>query len=289
MTCSMTACSRCSASTSVISSTRLVIRQKWRQSGHSSACAPTSRVRLTISLRCRRGRSRRSAPRLRRGSRSVCQASSSIASTAARTRFDHPHPDRVLPAGLLQPLEHLGVPESRVGAEQLDAGRAGTLDPGDQLVAEALLPFWVFAEPFRSRMCSASRVSARVAFVARRPVQGTPGRHPHRPHAPVRRGHEPLSTPPGARPSCRGGTLTRKRRRRVGAGAQMAKAILGLARTPTPTEAADELALAVCHAGASALLRLAGQALGLTTPAEPASEVSATHKLHPGRRLRSST
>jgi crossover junction endodeoxyribonuclease RuvC len=39
---------------------------------------------------------------------------------------------------------------------------------------------------------------------------------------------------------------------------QMAKALLGLERTPTPTHAADALAVALCHATAPALLRLAG-------------------------------
>jgi Holliday junction resolvasome RuvABC endonuclease subunit len=40
----------------------------------------------------------------------------------------------------------------------------------------------------------------------------------------------------------------------------MAKALLGLERTPTPTptHAADALAVACCHATAPALLRLAG-------------------------------
>jgi Holliday junction resolvasome RuvABC endonuclease subunit len=38
----------------------------------------------------------------------------------------------------------------------------------------------------------------------------------------------------------------------------MAKALLGLERTPTPTHAADALAVALCHATAPALLRLAG-------------------------------
>jgi Holliday junction resolvasome RuvABC endonuclease subunit len=38
----------------------------------------------------------------------------------------------------------------------------------------------------------------------------------------------------------------------------MAKALLGLERTPTPTRAADALAVASCHATAPALLRLAG-------------------------------
>ena len=40
---------------------------------------------------------------------------------------------------------------------------------------------------------------------------------------------------------------------------RMAKALLGLERTPTPTHAADALAVAFCHATAPALLRrLAG-------------------------------
>jgi crossover junction endodeoxyribonuclease RuvC len=38
---------------------------------------------------------------------------------------------------------------------------------------------------------------------------------------------------------------------------QMAKAILGLEATPTPTHAADALAVAICHALASPLLQLA--------------------------------
>ena len=54
--------------------------------------------------------------------------------------LDHPHPDRVLPARLLQTLEHLGVPEPRVGPQQLDAGRAGAIDARDQLVGEAQHP-----------------------------------------------------------------------------------------------------------------------------------------------------
>jgi crossover junction endodeoxyribonuclease RuvC len=39
---------------------------------------------------------------------------------------------------------------------------------------------------------------------------------------------------------------------------QTAKALLGVERTPTPTHAADALAVAYCHATAPALLRLAG-------------------------------
>jgi crossover junction endodeoxyribonuclease RuvC len=38
---------------------------------------------------------------------------------------------------------------------------------------------------------------------------------------------------------------------------QMAKALLGLEKTPTPTHAADALAVAICHACAPKLLRLA--------------------------------
>jgi len=38
---------------------------------------------------------------------------------------------------------------------------------------------------------------------------------------------------------------------------RMAKTLLGLASTPTPTHAADALALAICHALAPPLLRLA--------------------------------
>jgi hypothetical protein len=54
--------------------------------------------------------------------------------------LDHPNSDRVLPARLLETLEDLGVPKPRVGPEQLDAGRAGAVDAGDQLVAKALDP-----------------------------------------------------------------------------------------------------------------------------------------------------
>jgi Holliday junction resolvasome RuvABC endonuclease subunit len=37
---------------------------------------------------------------------------------------------------------------------------------------------------------------------------------------------------------------------------QMAKAILGLESTPTPSHAADALAVAICHATAPRLLRI---------------------------------
>ena len=39
---------------------------------------------------------------------------------------------------------------------------------------------------------------------------------------------------------------------------RMAKALLGMEAEPTPTHAADALAVAICHATAPALLRLAG-------------------------------
>jgi crossover junction endodeoxyribonuclease RuvC len=39
---------------------------------------------------------------------------------------------------------------------------------------------------------------------------------------------------------------------------RMAKALLGMEAVPTPTHAADALAVAICHATAPALLRLAG-------------------------------
>jgi crossover junction endodeoxyribonuclease RuvC len=39
---------------------------------------------------------------------------------------------------------------------------------------------------------------------------------------------------------------------------RMAKALLGLETVPTPTHAADALAVAFCHATAPTLLRLAG-------------------------------
>jgi crossover junction endodeoxyribonuclease RuvC len=39
---------------------------------------------------------------------------------------------------------------------------------------------------------------------------------------------------------------------------RMAKTLLGMEATPTPTHAADALAIAICHATAPALLRLAG-------------------------------
>jgi hypothetical protein len=52
----------------------------------------------------------------------------------------HAHGDRVLPAGPLQALEELGVPEPRVGAQQLDAGGAGAVHAGDQLIDETQDP-----------------------------------------------------------------------------------------------------------------------------------------------------
>ena len=49
---------------------------------------------------------------------------------------------------------------------------------------------------------------------------------------------------------------------------RMVKAILGLAATPTPTHAADALAVAICHALAPPLLALAGSGEGATRDSE---------------------
>jgi hypothetical protein len=54
--------------------------------------------------------------------------------------LDHPHPDRVLPAHLLEVLKDLRIPKSRVGAQQLHTSRAGSIDPCDQLLAETQHP-----------------------------------------------------------------------------------------------------------------------------------------------------
>ena len=47
------------------------------------------------------------------------------------------HADRVLPAGLLQAGHQLGVPERRIAAKELLAGRARAVDAGKQLLDEA--------------------------------------------------------------------------------------------------------------------------------------------------------
>jgi hypothetical protein len=114
----------CSASTTLMSSSRLVMKQKWRQSGHSSAWAPSRRVRRTISRR---------PPLdgfgdLRLSVFGVVDALPGVLVDrldGGADGLDHPHADRVLPARVFQALEHLGVPEPRVGPQQLDAGRAG--------------------------------------------------------------------------------------------------------------------------------------------------------------------
>ena len=118
-----------------------------------------------------------------------CQASSAIASTAARTVLIIAHADRVLPAGLLQPLEDLGVPEPRVGAQQLDAGRAGPLDARDQLLAEAQHPLLRVRRPLaqpdvqrlaRVRAGGEDRVVAEAAACSRRRRPASAGRRPRR-------------------------------------------------------------------------------------------------------------
>ena len=140
MTCSTTAWSRCSASTSVMSSVRLVMNAKCRQSGTSSACGPIRRVRRTINRRPAvdgLGDLRLTALGV------VVDRLPGVLGDRLDGRFDLldvAHADRVLPAGLLEQLEDLGVPEPRVGAQQHRAGRAGALDAGDQLLAEALDP-----------------------------------------------------------------------------------------------------------------------------------------------------
>src|SRR5512144_2396414 len=117
MTCSKTAWSRCSASTSASSSVRLVMNAKCRQSGNNSACAPSSR-----------GGGRPGAGR-RSGLGDLRLAALGVVLDPGPgvlgDRFDggaelldHPHADRVLPAGLLEVLEHLRVPEAAVGPEQ---------------------------------------------------------------------------------------------------------------------------------------------------------------------------
>ena len=52
----------------------------------------------------------------------------------------HAHPDRELPARLLEPVKRLVGPKPRVGPQQLGPLGAGAVDPGDQLVAEAQHP-----------------------------------------------------------------------------------------------------------------------------------------------------
>src|SRR3954469_497254 len=48
--------------------------------------------------------------------------------------------DRELPAGAVQAIKRRARPEARVGPQQLWAGRAGALDAGDELIAEAQHP-----------------------------------------------------------------------------------------------------------------------------------------------------
>src|SRR4051812_32817557 len=140
MTCSTTACSRCSASAISIASVRLVRNEKCRRSGHSSACAPIRRVRLTIKPGAAIG-----------GFGDLCLARFGVVDAlpgALADRVDGgpdlldvAHAHRVLPAGPLQALKDRGVPESRVGPEQLHAAGTGPVDARDQFLAEAQHPF----------------------------------------------------------------------------------------------------------------------------------------------------
>ncbi len=79
--------------------------------------------------------------------------------------LDVAHADRVLPADLLEVVEDLRVPKPRVGAQQLLAAGAGAVDAGGESWQKRSIPFCVFADPLRIRMCSTSRVSARVARI----------------------------------------------------------------------------------------------------------------------------
>jgi hypothetical protein len=84
----------------------------------------------------------------------------------ATDRLDHPYPDRVLPAGFLEVFEGLRVfqnPESarRSAVPVAPARRTRAISSS----VKRNIPFCVFADPFLRRMCSASRVSARVARI----------------------------------------------------------------------------------------------------------------------------
>src|SRR3954470_5703832 len=137
MTCSTTAWSRCSASTTASSSVRL---------SQDREVAP---VGPQLGLRTDQARAPDDQPPpavdgfgdLRLALVGVVDAMPGVLVDLLDGGADglgHAHGDRVLPAGLLQALEHPRVPESRVGPEQLGAGGAGPLDAGDQLVDEAL-------------------------------------------------------------------------------------------------------------------------------------------------------
>ena len=122
-----------------MSSVRLVRNAKCRQSGHSSACGAEQA-----------GAADDQPPAAVDGLGDLRLAVVGVVDRLPGVLGDrgdrggdglgHPHADRVLPVGPLEALEHLDVPEPRVGAQQLDAGRAGTRDARDQLVGEAQHP-----------------------------------------------------------------------------------------------------------------------------------------------------
>ena len=95
----------------------------------------------------------------------LCQASSSIASTAARTVLI-----------IRTPIEYCQPAFSRRSNTfvfQNPLSARNSLTPvAPARVTRAIsssqkrtIPFWVFADPFRRRMCSVSRVSALVARI----------------------------------------------------------------------------------------------------------------------------
>ena len=79
--------------------------------------------------------------------------------------LDVAYADRVLPADLLQVLKDLGVPKPRVGSEQLLPVAPARSTRAASSWQKRSIPFCVFADPLRIRMCSTSLVSARVARI----------------------------------------------------------------------------------------------------------------------------
>jgi hypothetical protein len=94
-----------------------------------------------------------------------CQASPSIASTAARTLLI-----MRTPIESCQPAFSKSSNTSVFQNPESARSSLGPVAPARPTRAisssqKRLIPFCVFADPFRSRMCSASRVSARVARI----------------------------------------------------------------------------------------------------------------------------
>jgi hypothetical protein len=79
--------------------------------------------------------------------------------------LDHPHPDRVLPARLLEALEDLRVPKPESARSSFSPVAPAWFTRAISSSVKRLIPFWVFADPSRRRMCNVSRVSARVARI----------------------------------------------------------------------------------------------------------------------------